>query len=140
MVLYGDNRIAATIGCPIHEPIYSIISLCTPCGCQTLSRLRRFSQTVPLECLYHGIAFKKPGADTPGKRDDLDYDIGNMEATDNHQVNMEVGWFLRRIGSCVRSLKLIKRLIFFVLLEIIHSFLLTTCLNFLQRIQMWVLS
>ena len=38
-----------------------------------------------------GIAFKKPGADTPGKRDDLDYDIGNMEATDNHQVNMEVG-------------------------------------------------
>ena len=37
------------------------------------------------------IAFRKPGADTPGRFDDLDYDIGNMEATDNHQVNMEVG-------------------------------------------------
>ena len=37
------------------------------------------------------IAFKKPGADIPGKRDDLDYDVGNLEATDNHQVDMEVG-------------------------------------------------
>ena len=34
--------------------------------------------------------FKKPTADTPDKHDDLDYDLGNMEATDNHQVNMEV--------------------------------------------------
>ena len=40
---------------------------------------------------YH-LAFRKPGADIPGKRDDLDYDVGNMEATDNHQVNMEVGF------------------------------------------------
>ena len=42
--------------------------------------------------------FKKPTADTPDKHDDLDYDLGNMEATDNHQVNMEVcyvhEWFL----------------------------------------------
>ena len=40
---------------------------------------------------FYILAFKKPTADTPGKRDDLDYDIGNLEATDNHQVNMEVG-------------------------------------------------
>ena len=70
----------------------------------------------------HWIAFKKPGADTPGKRDDLDYDIGNMEATDNHQVNMEVGrasWAKWLIG---RSLKRIKKLIFFELHGITHSF------------------
>ena len=49
--------------------------------------------------MFDILAFKKPTADTPGKRDDLDYDIGNLEATDNHQVNMEVGETM--VESCV---------------------------------------
>ena len=49
--------------------------------------------------MFDILAFKKPTADTPGKRDDLDYDIGNLEATDNHQVNMEVGEVM--VESCV---------------------------------------
>ena len=47
--------------------------------------------SIELHWEFYILAFKKPTADTPGKRDDLDYDIGNLEATDNHQVNMEVG-------------------------------------------------
>ena len=65
-------------------------------------------------------AFKKPGADTPGKRDDLDYDVGNMEATDNHQVNMEVG--LIPIGLTCRSSMPIRRHISFASRETTHSF------------------
>ena len=86
-------------------------------------------------CVYW-IAFKKPGADTPGKRDDLDYDIGNMEATDNHQVNMEVRIVSQTKWLICRSLKLTKRLIFFELPEITHSFLSIICLNCLQKTRM----
>ena len=80
------------------------------------------------------LAFKKPTADTPGKRDDLDYDIGNLEATDNHQVNMEVGWVLLFISSPRRSLVRTRRRTCSASLVITLSSLSTIFSNFLQKI------
>lgn len=73
------------------------------------------------EFLLH-IAFRKPGADTPGRFDDLDYDLGNLEATDNHQVNLEVLRFSVRHFLIRRNSMQTRRLIFFASQEIILSF------------------
>ena len=68
------------------------------------------------------IAFRKPGADTPGRFDDLDYDLGNLEATDNHQVNLEVGFVSAR-ESLIRSCSTkTRRTICSTSQEITHSF------------------
>ena len=91
--------------------------------------------------MWHA-AFKKPGADTPGKRDDLDYDIGNLEATDNHQVNMDVG--LIPIGLTCRSSVPIRRHISFVSHATTHSFWSITCSSCQRRTRtldrLWLLS
>ena len=68
------------------------------------------------------IAFRKPGADAPGRFDDLDYDLGNLEATDNHQVNLEVFRFLMRHFLIRRSSTQTRRTIFSVSQEITLSF------------------
>ena len=97
--LQGPSIFQVTL--PIQMPRSPKLRHCR--NCRTSNSLFQMADIVKAEeilpdskrehRMWHS-AFKKPGADTPGKRDDLDYDIGNMEATDNHQVNMEVGLIL----------------------------------------------